>query len=515
MLKRSGNSGIFFYPITVLLILCAVFAVFLEKKGDYQNDSSVIGDENNGPQTAIPSFAFGGSKSSTFAVGTTVEGVEIGGTTHDEALKKLEPIVNMLKENYRCRLMYENGELCFTEKDMNLASDLNEKLELALNAGSGEYFLELRPIDDRKLRSSIDAAAEKLDTSPRDAELLSADSAAGSGLMELERNSRFVVTAPLDGKKVDRRETLDLILSGALEGKLPFTIAEASKDIPSLPMRRAVFTTSYNSPGLSAPGRVFNVKKASGLLYGRALAPGKKLSCNEVLGERTKENGWQTATAFASGGKQTELQYGGGICQVSTTLYNCALMAGLDVVERIGHSRKVAYVEGGRDASLSWGSADLVIQNSTDETVYIFMWTDDDKNCLSCEIYGGAFPEEYDKIELSSELIEVIEPSEPEFIEDSSLLEGECVQKREAIRGRIYQTYAEYRKNGVTVRREKVANTPYQMIPALYAVPKKMKCSCGCSKALICFSTPNSARPILRRIPYHRYAHRTDRIYGF
>ncbi len=454
----------------VLFITAAIAVLAFRETG---NETGKLGGGAKAEQTELPSARnTGGRRADTFDGGTVVMGVDIGGLDEAEAKSRLSGEVERMMSEYECVLNHAGKRFVLNGSDLTLESDLDEALSKALKGGMGDYSVDIRPKDDRRLKAAVDAIAEDIDRPPRDAELLRTTAAEGLDANELERNSRFIVTAPIDGARLDREETARIILAGVREAELSVNAVNASAEAPVLPVRRAVFSTSYNSASLSASGRVHNIKKGAALMNARSLEPGESLSCNEVLGERTKENGWQTGTAFASGGKKTEQQYGGGICQISTTLYNCALMAGLEATERIGHSRKVAYIEGGRDAALSWGSADLVIKNSTDETIYIFMWTDDEKKCLSCEIYGGSFPDEYDEIAIISELVEVTEPSEPEFIIDDSLSEGECVRIRDAIRGRVYQTYAEYRKNGAAVRREEIAKTPYPMIPALYAVPK-------------------------------------------
>ncbi|MBR5947650.1 MAG: VanW family protein [Clostridia bacterium] len=474
--RDSGFEGgitdrLILSTIAAFMLFCLAAALFFSCREEKKPTD--IGSNGKNESTALPSAKqTGGRRADTFENGTIVCGVDVGGLDPDEAKLILADEVERMISSYECVLRHGEERFVLDKSDLKLETSLDDVLKTAFKSGRGEYAVEVRPADDRRLYDAVEALSKSVDSPPKAAELLSATAAEGLDITELERNSRFVITSPVDGETVDREETARLILGGVREAELPVKTVAVSTDAPKLPIRRAVFSTSYNSPALSASGRIHNIKKASALLNSRSLEPGETLSCNAVLGERTKENGWQTATAFASGGKNTEQQYGGGICQVSTTLYNCALMAGLEITERIGHSRKVAYVEGGRDASLSWGSADLVIKNSTDDAVYIFMWTDEEKKCLNCEIYGGAFPEEYDEIAIISELVEVTEPSEPEFIIDESLEEGQCVRIRDAIRGRVYQTYLEYRKDGVPLHREEVAKTPYQMIPALYAAPK-------------------------------------------
>lgn len=90
-----------------------------------------------------------------------------------------------------------------------------------------------------------------------------------------------------------------------------------------------------------------------------------------------QENGWLPATAFANGGAETRQEYGGGICQVSTTLYNAVLRSDLEIIARSGHTRKVRYIGGGLDAALSGKDKDFVFRNNTDSDIYVFMWVDE------------------------------------------------------------------------------------------------------------------------------------------
>lgn len=112
-----------------------------------------------------------------------------------------------------------------------------------------------------------------------------------------------------------------------------------------------------------------NLRLACASLNGVVLQPGDVLSYNDTLGQRTAENGYQSAPAYSG----TELvdSLGGGICQVSSTLYLCSLYAGLETVERINHGFPVAYIPIGLDATVSWGSPDLKIRNDSDYPVRI------------------------------------------------------------------------------------------------------------------------------------------------
>ncbi len=121
------------------------------------------------------------------------------------------------------------------------------------------------------------------------------------------------------------------------------------------------YTTSFD---LGMADRAHNIEKAVARLDGLELPAGAQWSFNGAVGQRTLEGGWKLAPTLVLEGKQ--LDVGGGICQVSTTVYNAALFADLSVRQRHPHSRPIRYVPLARDATVSWGTKDLVLRNEHD-----------------------------------------------------------------------------------------------------------------------------------------------------
>jgi len=123
--------------------------------------------------------------------------------------------------------------------------------------------------------------------------------------------------------------------------------------------------------------RVHNIKIAAEELDGTVIEPGEVFSFNETVGKRTKEKGYREATIFVDGEKSKGV--GGGVCQVSTTLYNAALEADMEIIERHRHSREVSYVEESRDAAVVYNSKDLRFKNTRDFPVEIKVTVTDDE----------------------------------------------------------------------------------------------------------------------------------------
>ena len=126
---------------------------------------------------------------------------------------------------------------------------------------------------------------------------------------------------------------------------------------------------SYTTYGGGSSGRIANIQLACGSCNDVILNPGDIFSYNDTVGERTIERGFQSAPVIANG--QLVPGIGGGICQVSSTLYAACLNAGLEIVERYPHSKPVAYIPSGMDATVSWGILDYKFKNNTEYPVKI------------------------------------------------------------------------------------------------------------------------------------------------
>lgn len=124
------------------------------------------------------------------------------------------------------------------------------------------------------------------------------------------------------------------------------------------------YKTSFTT---SSANRSSNINLATSSIDGMILMPGEVFSFNNALGERTIERGYKSAGAYVAGA--TVDQVGGGICQVSSTLYNTVLLSNLEIVERRSHQMTVSYVPMGRDATVNWGTTDFRFKNNTEYPV--------------------------------------------------------------------------------------------------------------------------------------------------
>ena len=143
---------------------------------------------------------------------------------------------------------------------------------------------------------------------------------------------------------------------------------KTTEDLEGLLFRDTLGTFTAKSASIPG-GRDVNLKLSCEALNGIVLNPGDVLAYNETLGERTPDKGWKPAASYE--GTATVMTYGGGICQTSSALYYCALVADLEIVQRHSHTFISSYVPFGMDATVAWGGPDLKIKNNTEYPIRI------------------------------------------------------------------------------------------------------------------------------------------------
>lgn len=172
------------------------------------------------------------------------------------------------------------------------------------------------------------------------------------------------------------------VFEGVVDGyskaiKLNLTVKEP------MPILLAQYTTYFDSNQVN---RTENIRLSAKALEGKLLAPGERFSFNESVGERTAEAGYKEAMIIV--GKEFVPGLGGGVCQVSSTLYNAVRLAGLEILERHAHSLEITYVPYGQDATVAYGVLDFKFRNNTDN--YLLIRSSVEENTLAFQLYKKA-----------------------------------------------------------------------------------------------------------------------------
>lgn len=250
------------------------------------------------------------------------------------------------------------------------------------------------------------------------------------------------------------------------EYQFDLKITKAVKTIKDLgteafPYLISSFSTRYDA---SNTNRSTNLRIATEKINGTVLLPGEVFSYNKTVGKRTVEEGYKDAKIYADGGVVDGLA--GGICQISSTLYNAVLLANLEIVERRNHSFTTSYVAAGRDATVVWGAIDFQFKNSRNYPIKIEATV---KNGVAeFKMHGMQEQEEYE-INIIPKTTASI-PYATTYVPDETLAPGQQVISQVGHLGYKVTTYIVKKLNGAEISREILSNDTYQPMKAIVRV---------------------------------------------
>lgn len=290
-------------------------------------------------------------------------------------------------------------------------------------------------------------------------------------------NNKLIIVPHVLGKKVEK-SLLTAIVSVAkskedIEIPLQVSLVDPpvkSTDIQSKILRDelASYSTQFYTGDKNNDNRKVNIGIAVSKINGTLIAPGNNFSFNQVVGPRTPENGYKDAHAYV-GGKVVD-STGGGICQVSTTLYNAALFANFETVERHNHMFTVGYVPKGRDAAVAYGTSDFRFKNNTNWPIKVICWVSPD-NKIFFSLKGT--DEHPDKsVGYRQQTVSELPPYE-EKTNDPTLDEGTTAVTAEGTLGYIVDTFKISKQNGKVISETKIHTSRYEPMPKQVRVGTK------------------------------------------
>ena len=267
----------------------------------------------------------------------------------------------------------------------------------------------------------------------------------------------FEVHPEVEGIDFDVEAAKELLKEDKEEYVIPLIITEPEITIDELgeeafPNQLATFTTRYD---VSDVDRTTNLRLACQKINGTVLLAGETFSYNDVVGARTVAAGYKNAKIYEAG--QVVDGLGGGICQISSTLYNAALLANLEIVERRNHQFVTSYVPAGRDATVVYGSTDFKFKNTRQYPIRIVATAN--AGIATISIYGIKEENEY-TFKFSTKTISTI-PYSTQYIDDSTLPQGTEVVKQKGTNGLITETYITKLLNGKTISTELLSRDTY------------------------------------------------------
>jgi len=404
----------------------------------------------------------------TYYTGVNVEDISMEGLSQNDAIVKLRDYANQIISSGAVSFSHEGKKYSYNLNNIDflylVENAAGEAYTIGRTGGFAGRLLEIRGLKKNNKNVNLKYYYNK-------DRLIQILTGLQSELYVPEKSAKifyksgkYNVMKETVGKKLNIDETVKVFEQWVNEKKFeeiplviddvyPAAIVENIKEINS------VIATSTTSFSTQDSNRSFNINYACQKLDGTILMPGETFSMNNALGPRTLENGYKDAKVIM----QDELVDGpgGGVCQVTTTLYVSVLKSLLNVKERIHHSFTLGYVPPGQDATIAENYIDFKFTNNKDYPV-----------CINAETSGGNLivrilgkkGEQY-SVKLRSEVLEVINPEPAEIIKDKSMGPGEQKVVREERQGKRVQVYREvYDKNGALVEKALVTDDIYRPV---------------------------------------------------
>jgi len=339
--------------------------------------------------------------------GVHINSLDVSGKSQSEATKLLqsEEGIKMLSEA-KLVLTLPGSTIEVSLSDLSATPKLDEAVQKAVAIGriggmqersqavetaktSGTSITIPYAFDEAAVESKVKEIAASI---PR-------ESKAGTFTFDTTLPERFVVEDGQKGYLPDEAGLLAAVKAALTSGQIqnvaiPGTPA-ADSNVETLKpgtKENTVLIAKFTTKVSGSSGRVSNIKTGAKMINGSIVQPGETFSINDTLGPRVASAGiWRKAPTNVSGKHVSD--YGGGLCQVSTTLFNAVIRSDLEIVEWVHHSIPSAYVQIGCDATVSTGVPDFKFKNNTDWPVYIVYYYETKTRKLTCEVWGRPLPD--------------------------------------------------------------------------------------------------------------------------
>ncbi|MDE6312111.1 MAG: VanW family protein [Lachnospiraceae bacterium] len=432
-----------------------------------------------GVKYGVEAYAVGNNSSEqVFKNGIYMGNINAAGKTLEEVKAEVEEYVEDLQSKTITLSVFDN-KVEVTGADMGISCGnldvLTEALEYGTKGNIIERYKALKDLENQPLEYNIDLQVDQEALKNMVVEKCEVFNQEAVDATLEKTSSGFTVHEGQDGIVVNEEETikgLEEFVTKEWKGEnaefeVNVQVEKPRGDAEQLAKVKDVlgaFSTDFSSSGSS---RSTNVTNGTNLVNGTLLYPGDSFSMYETVSPFTEENGYYMAGSYLNG--QVVESFGGGICQVSTTLYNAVLRAELQVDERFNHSMIVTYVDPSADAAIAGTSKDLKFTNNTENPIYIEGYTANKKvyfNIYGCETRDTANR----KVTFESVTVSKTEPGAPKLVADGGQPIGYFKTTQSAHTGYVAELYKVVTENGVEVSRERVNKSTYQMSPQYVTV---------------------------------------------
>lgn len=443
--RRRRQARMVMYGGTVILLTAVLGTAGLA----FGRRGGVRGQESSVPESGTAVIAEHLAETVTAYEKTVVEGIDITGKSRGEA-------ETLLKEKMKgLSVVWQDETVSVEEVTGDAVAGLLDKIY-----GDGQMKSGTFTLDTDSMKESFTVLAKKLagkwNRGAVDSQLASFDKETGI----------YTYSEAKAGSSLNEDELVQSLMEAVKAGTYDTAVIPEFTEIS--PKRTAAQAKeqyqvigSFTTKTTNNKNRNENIRLAVEAIDGRILKPGEEFSFNLATGNRTKDKGYQPAGAYRNGVLIEEP--GGGVCQVSTTLYNAIVSSGLTATERHSHSFTPSYIQPGEDAMVSfdgYAGPDLKFVNSAQTTVAVRASLKD--NTLKISIVGLPILEDGVKVTMRSEKVRDVEPPAPVYEANDGLPAGTEKVVDQGQKGGVWKTFRVVTKDGNVVEETPLHNTTYR-----------------------------------------------------
>ena len=416
------------------------------------------------------------STDQTIASGVHVEGVDLSGMSLEEASAALQNKVNEMAstaitlnmgENVITTSLADMGYSCTNLDIVNRLTGIGKsgniveryKLQKDLENNNVDYPLEFT-VDEEKVRTFV-SGCNAYNTDPVEGQLL------------IGSDGYPYVEGGTDGITLKEEESTQAVTSaienwtgGEISVDLAVDVSRPDVTRDTLSLVKDVLGQATTDYSASSAARAINVQNGCALINGTLLWPGDEFSVTRAVTPFSAENGYEPAPTYEE--NRTVDSYGGGICQVSTTLYNAALKAEMDITARSNHTMMVGYVEPSKDAAIAEGSMDMCFVNNTDAPIYIEGYCSGGQ--ITFVIFGHETRPENRTLQFTSKVLATMQPEGFSLYPDATQPVGYVLQTQSPHTGYQAELWKEIYVDGVLTDEYQINSSYYQAVGTIYSI---------------------------------------------
>lgn len=433
-----------------------------------ENEDNGVAEENSASAGMVTN-----GEGNIIADGVYIGAIDVSGMTAQAAAQAVEAHIEELKNLSLTLNVIDGNQVMVTVGELGLAWGNPETAQEAVALGKkGNVIQRYKALQDLRYESKVFDLSYDLDKELIRQFLTDQCSQYNSEARDAvltKTESGFSITPGKSGYIIDEEASVNQIYDYItkewnLENAQIDLVAKvdeprgSEEELAQVKDVLGTFTTNFNSSGAS---RSANVTNGCNLIAGTTLYPGDEFSTYATVSPFSTDNGYYMAGSYLNG--QVVDSLGGGICQVSTTLYNAVLLAELEVTERHNHSMIVSYVDPSADAAIAESAGkDFKFVNNTEYPIYIDGYVQGKD--ITFTIYGMETRSANRQVKYESEVLSVIKPESDVIYTDVAMPIGKVVSQAAHI-GYKAQLWKVVTENGVEVSREQVNSSSYKMVP--------------------------------------------------